>query len=377
MVNTSVLKEDIKKIKYMVEHSSSKSLKNYYNSILINLSDMLYELTDEVEEVRITKRDYIFMEKYTNNVGLCIKNIVTKDRYIKFIDELTRNSLKRLKQVNKTYNFECTINLEDAKDLIKDFICSYDISLYPIVNKALSDDHLFVLHNEYRLGEGYSYFNTYSGLPYIVIYAKEKLNIECLICLIHEIGHIIHFYTTYNRPKNYTKIATNNFIEVPSTTFENIFIDYLIKNNVELKNTQMVLNNNLHMLKEYLQFLRINNLIIDTVLNYDEIEVETLQHLLSSKGSCIDKDTICQCFNSIQLNYSYALGGLVAAYYLEQYSKDPEKTKKDFYDFSKCIGVTEDFYMLNNFGINFEKFKQCMYLKDIVDENQKHLQYKR
>ncbi|MBE6149236.1 MAG: hypothetical protein E7170_00755 [Firmicutes bacterium] len=376
-MNTITLKEDIKKIKYMAEHSSSKSLKNYYNSILINLADILYEITDEIEEIRITKRNEIFMEKYAFNTELNIRQTVRADEYVKLIDVLTHNSLKKLKPVNKKYKFKCTISLDDAKDIIKNFICYYDITLYPIVNKALSDEHLFVINDKYRLGDGYSYFNTYSKSPYIVIYIDGKLNIDCLICLIHEIGHIIHFYTTQNKPTNYTKIVANNFIEVPSTTLENLFIDYLMKNNIEIINTQKVLNNNLNMLKSYLKYLRVNNRIIDKVLNYDEIETKKLQQLLASKGTSMSENTICKCFSNLPLNYSYSLGGLIAAYYLEEYRKDPEKTNKNIYDFSKCIGIAEDFYMLNNFGINLEKLKQCMYLGNIVDENQKQLQYKR
>ena len=378
MFNTYTLEDDIKRLQYIAEHSSSKSLKSYYNRILIQLSSILYELTEEYPEIRITKRNMIFMEKYANNLEKVIKEQVSSKEYTDLVNTLTRNSLKRLKPIIGVYPFKTTINLSDAKDLIKDFICSYDISLYPIIEKALSDEHLFTINNISRIGRGYSYFNTYSRNPYIIVYTENnKLNMESLICLVHELGHVIHFYTTGNRPKNYDRILVDNFIETPSLTFEYFFIDYLIKNDIEFSDTQKILNNNLHMLKEYLQYLRVNNQIVDLIVDKDEYEEEELQQMLLSRGTALDIELIHDYFYKIQSNYEFSLGGLLAAYYYEQYRKDPEKTKKDFYDFSKCIGVTDNLDMINNFGINFEKFKQCMYLKDIVDENQKHLQYKR
>ena len=40
---------------------------------------------------------------------------------------------------------------------------------------------------------------------------------ESLICLVHELGHVIHFYTTGNRPKNYDRI-----IIIPLKQFVNV-----------------------------------------------------------------------------------------------------------------------------------------------------------
>lgn len=378
MFNTYTLEEDIKRLQYIAEHSSSKSLKSHYNRILLQLSSILFELTEESPEIRMTKRNMLFMEKYANNLGKQIIKQTSSKENIDLVNTLTKNSLKRLKPIIGVFLFNKTISLNDAKDLIKDFICSYDISLYPIIKEALSEEHLFTINNINRVGTGYSYYNTYDSHPYIVIYTKDnKLNMGSLICLVHELGHVIHFHTFGRGTKNSEKIVIDNFIETPSLTLEYFFIDYLLKNDIEFIDTQKILNNNLHMLKDYLTYVKINNRIVDLIVDKDEYDEKELQQKLSSRGTVLDIESIQEYFHNIQNNYTFSFSGLISLYYYNQYKKDPEKTKKDFYDFTKCIGIINDLDMLNKFGINFEKFKQCMYLKDIVDDNQKHLQYKR
>lgn len=377
-MKTGAIREDIKNLKYMIEHSSSKSLKNFYTIILLNLSDLLHELTDEAEEIKITARNTIFMLKYNYNINNQIIEQITRDEYKKMINELTKNAKRFLKLNDKTYYFDSYLSLKDAKDLLLSFVCQYDISLYPIVKKIIDEEHLFLIKDKTKNGDGYSFFNPYSNSSYTILYNdndENKLSFENLICLAHEIGHVIHFNKILTNPRNYAKVISSNFIEVPSTTFETLFIDYLLSNKIHIDETNMVLKNNLSLLKSYLYNLRITNLGIDLVTKSQEIIYEELEEFLLSKGIILDEDEIYSIFSKIPHNYSYSYGGIIAFYYLESFKNDPEKTKKSFNDFVNCIGIFDDFYMLSNFGIDKDKLIKCSFLKDIIQENQKQLKF--
>ena len=379
--NTNSLKKEINELKYMIEHTSSKSVKRHYSIIYLNLCDLLYEITDEVINTNFLDGNLRFIGKYIDNINKNFYNEISTDNYVKMINKLTKNTLNFLKPIHKYFYFDSNINLNDAKDLIIEFICNYDISLYPIVTKALNDEHLFIIYEKNEAGNGYTFFNTYSSSPYIVIFTnshEKKLSIENITCLMHEIGHVINFYMNLTNPKMFIKTTHNSFVETPSIIFEELFIEYLVKNKIEEENIQMIKHNNLYLLKQYSSYLRLNNFIINDIFECEEVDLDEIKEILLSKGINKDIDYLKYSFNDVLANYQYNYGHLISSYYLDLFNKDEETTKKYIKEFIKCIGITDDFYMLNHFGIDFDKFIQCDYLNDIVSNNQKQLShYKR
>jgi oligoendopeptidase F len=376
-INTNAIKNDIEKLKYIIEHSSSKSKKSYYKSILFNLDDILSEILNYEIDLNISDNDLLFMYKHIINQDNKLIKEISDKRYIDLIDKLTKNALNYLKPVKEEYYFNSHLTLNKAKEIIFDFIKSYNESLLPMITKALDDEHLFIVNNKEKSGEGFSVFNTFSSSPYIVIYNDNDnltLSLEVMTCIVHELGHIIHFYTTSNRPNLYSDVLINNFVEVPSTTFEYLFKHYLIKNKLS-NEIELAINNDLSIYKEYLKYLRTNNFIIDKIQLYNDIDIDTIKNMLLSKGINVSDNYIENCFNRIELNYQYSLGGLLAIYYSKLYEKDPEMTKYELDNFIKCIGIMDNIYMLSHFGIDLEHFISCDYLKEEVQRNKKQLEF--
>lgn len=197
-----------------------------------------------------------------------------------------------------------------------------------------------------------------------------------------------------------SKLTTQNYLT--SNLQKIINYDHINKNNINLSNnflTQLITKNYTTMikkltsttkknflkpspfyfnikpsfnLKDYLEFTRINNYVITELVQSGDFQYQTIQQLLSSKGIKKDLNYIYDSFNDIFSNYKYSYGVLLSHYYLELYQSDPELTKKHLQDFINCIGIADDYYMLNHFGINQEKFLNCNYLKTTVANNEKN-----
>ena len=96
-MNISTLKKDIDELKYMIEHSSSKSQKRYYTNILISLLYLLSDIEDTVVDYEPVGQKISFINKTAVQYQNLITEQVSECNYRKFINQLCCNSLKQLR----------------------------------------------------------------------------------------------------------------------------------------------------------------------------------------------------------------------------------------------------------------------------------------
>jgi len=370
-MNLDILKNDINDLYYKIEHSSSKSIKRYYTNILINLIDILNDIEGNFSEIHVSNIE--FLTKNIRQYQICQKNEVSSVEYRNFIEQLSKNSLRQLKPYQELVYTKENFSISHAKEMIYDFFNNFDYKLYPIIKNSLADEHLFILYNKQRNTDGYSYFNTYSNNPYIVVYRGDIFSIENIFCLVHEIGHIINFDYVKTNPSLYRKLIYSNLLEVSSTTFELLFSDYLISNKIAFEDTIKAVNNVFYQFKRYLEDLKIINKIVHEIPLSDEIDVYYFIDLLRKKGICIDEYFNYNMFNNILLSYGYVFGYSIAFNYLSKYKLDKEQTKSNIYEFMRNILSYDDLYMCNNFGLNLEEVKCATKVKSEVLEHQKQI----
>lgn len=372
MINTKKLEQEILELKNKIEHTPSKTERTYLNITLLRLNELLHSIKDVDVDTLLLGKDIMLLEKKSYMIRDNEDSHFIDDEYIKFIRKLCKNALKELSTNDDKCYFKPRISLNEAKDIIKDFINSYDYTLMPVVEKCLSDENLFIIYNK-NDDDGYSHFNPYTNTPYIVLHAKEeKLPVYTMVCLLHEIGHIIHFYKANNRPKLFNTVLYDSLLESPSMTFTMLFIDYLLKNKIYEKDSSKSFNNELQYLKRILEYLKVTNLIIKDIVFKNVVDMWEIEETLLSKGLIVESG-LEACIEQYPLNYEYGLGGLLSFYFLDKYRIDPEKTKKDFDSFINSIGTQNDSYMFTHFGISMNEFINCEYLKKAVEENNKRL----
>lgn len=226
-----LLKSDIEKLKYLVEHASSKSKKREYVIVL----ETLLALQDEIEN---TKTEYspsnisqYFIDKSHLNYQKQLVDKYSQKEYKDFISVLCKNCQAKTKLYYEELYCKDYIKFKDVKDIILDFFNTFDNKLYPLVKEMLTNDHLLIVNDHLMNGEGYSILNPFSNNSYIFMAIDNRFKVDNISCLVHELGHIISFQNFKSNPNAYKQSISNSFIEVPAFSFEFLFLDFLLKNN--------------------------------------------------------------------------------------------------------------------------------------------------
>lgn len=219
---------------------------------------------------------------------------------------------------------------------------------------------------------GYSINSRSLKKTYIVIFSdKNRISIEKLITIIHEIGHAL-----YNKTLNSKKMHSthNDFVETIPYFLEQVFIGYCTKNKIHAIDCLKAQKNDIIGLYNYLIDLKITNRFI-TKVNIRNLSLKlSLNDLTKIKDYDFSNDTLT--LKDCDKNYEYSYGLLLAFYYLNSYNQDPEKTKESIKQFMLNIGIYNDQYILNHFGIVYDDLLGCEFLKPIIIENQKQLSKK-
>ena len=184
-MSTITLKNDIQKLNYMIEHSSSKSKKRYYTNILVSLLYMLYDIENTNIEYEPKGQKISFINKPAVKYQESVIEQICESKYRTFINELASNGLKHLKSYQDIIFLNESFSINQVIELVLDFFNNYDKSLYPIVKESIDKDHLFIVLDKEKNTDGFSMLNTFSNNPYIVLYSTNELTLEHIHCLVH------------------------------------------------------------------------------------------------------------------------------------------------------------------------------------------------
>lgn len=375
--NNTIIFKEIEKLNYAIEHVSSKSKKR---ELIISLNSIV-ELCNEVNNTEyscncINAENLNFVLKEIHNILFEHYKTVSTDAYINNINILCNNSLDKLENYNHPLHINPKFNLNDSKGLIIDFFNSFDKSLEKYIIEMI-DKYTFAVINKKEDSSGYIIQNIRSKNNYILIRVSDnkKLSVENLSCLVHELGHAVHFKAIIDRHNLCSNVIYNNFIEFPSSIFELFFLKYLKSNKINIMDTEKTMYNYLNYIKKYIECLNFTNSIIKYISPDTEYNIEDINKILIDNNLefSLNVDQMYNSLNDIQGNYFYSINGLLSYYFYEKYILDKETVKKDIYNIIKCIGVEPDSYMFNYLGINLDEFLKCEYLDNTINENLKTL----
>lgn len=351
------IESEINELIYLLNKTDNEEEKTKIHFSLIMLLEVFneYSYVYSSEYYKYKKTSYNVLQYVRKTVLEQLSQTYDED-YKNMIIKLTENCKPLLENFNHyKSSLTTTFTIDEAKILILDFFSSYDKSLIPIIKKALSEENLFIktdpiLGFSHKPKTGFFSYNPYSKTPYIYVNnGGKEINLNTICTIVHELGHVINAYLNYQ----FAKTNSNNLGEVPSCTFDSLFLLYLLDNNILTDDTEAQINSNI-------QYTLFN---IESLIKSNERKI-SLQKLGFSSLNSLDNDP-----------YKYSYGHLLSYYYLNLYKRDPEKTKYYIYQFIKNIGLRDDLHMLNNFGITQDEFTSCQSLKEEIKRNQKRLQF--
>ncbi len=100
--------------------------------------------------------------------------------------------------------------------------------------------------------DAHTIYNPLQKIPNIFLPMKE-LDIEGLIALVHELGHVVDEQELCNRSTNYNYIYSSFYQEVVSYHYEQKFLEFLIENDIYPKEAKIEVLNSLDFLCENLK----------------------------------------------------------------------------------------------------------------------------
>ena len=334
------MKDKIEKVKDLLEREHNI----YKRYLLSNMYMTFYEFLSEKEkhdEEKYLKKDYL--SGSTSYFYDFLKN--DSELFISFADKVEdrfeRVSFRnyQLFSINKV-NFKevreiVSLILDDMNIFNKDKLYNFD----KINFKDLSDYNGMCL-NTFGIFDDNIFLN--NNIDKFVTFVRT---------LVHEIGH--SYENIFMQPMSIVQQLDRYdhcFIEVMSTFFERVALDYLIRNHIYLDDANRELNNYYYLLDDRLLFLKeiSSSPFLDDFI-YDEFDI-----ICERESFCDDvfdkNDVVLYSVNYNEyINYGY--GTLLGEYFFDIYCKDKKEALKKLRNFVAKQGIFDEREMFNS--INF------------------------
>ena len=299
--------------------------------------------------------------------------IVNKSFHNSFMGEVLSGVEENFLDVEET-DLSPTTNLSESEyyDIFFQFMKS--IKLEELFDKFIEERKIYSTSLEYNQGNlGFTLYNPITNDSDIFI--KEfEYNIHSMFTLAHEFGHVYdltHFGDDVSKYNDY--FYKSFFGEALSKTFERLFLDYMLKNNIlvdESKDKLFELNliNHDYVLGSYMLSLLPDKYIANE--SYTRLTKDKFIDLV--KKYFISEESIKEyVYNSVSFDigedFTYAYGDILSMFIREEINKFglSNGMLDDFFR-NRCELFNEDFLRGWGMGpVNYVKLhdKQLQYLK--------------
>lgn len=276
---------------------------------------------------------YKLIEKYAVDIdqhSRIAKNVIS-----------TFNNLHFIRRKPRLQN----LSERDIIDLIREFLNSYDSNLDKIF-MDIKDKMI----NQSNKKDSENFTASINVLPKSYITLETNHTIEGASTIIHELGHAYYNKIFENISyKQQVKSYEDYFYEAFSMFLENLFVKFLLENNIR--------TNEAH----YIQ-----NIFFDNLWEFFFI-IKVLKPMI--KTQYIDDEEI----NLICSALIYGYGGIVALELLDKYNQDSELTKYNIRRFILSQGILEDQDLLDVVGITYSDLESCKVLKKNLKEHNRNI----
>ena len=386
-IDKKLLTKELEKIKY--ELSRKQSLKGFENEIN-NIDDyeqlllFMGEIPKERFDSLMTTSKQMRSAKKSRKIAINeICDFINQNSEI--IQKGFNNFEQMLSKDNTfqmapTYNLK-KINLKLLRELLFEYYSQYGDNIYKIIKKYMDEKRVYY-GNLFEPGIGGTYLSskiTKSG--YINIEEYEKMTMITLAMLVHELGHAIDAETLEFPQSKNINIVSDLLLEVPSIHFEMGFIDFLIKNNIYIKDAHAILQLRYdecsYLMKSFDKFCGLEHFYI----NESGYVTDEYGTFIDEKGEKIEMLESCEddgC-DDIELplpmdmptTLKYGLGTYIASQTNELASQDRKAYVKDFLNFTTQRKESSFIESLERLGISEEQFTSASIIKPRIEQELK------
>lgn len=349
---------------------------------IMAISNYIYLLNDSIGLVSPTiesitnKIDYLdgktnekMDKKYFTHEGKMIRNYLSqKEFHENFFERLYKKTSHLISSVeDDEYSGITTLTEEEYYNIFFEFMNKLGLAKY--FDKYVKGKRIYKTKDSYENTLGFTLFNPLTKDSAIFI-GDLEYDIFSMFTLAHEFGHIYDLNNFDEDIKTYNEYFYQSFNgETISKTFERLFVDFLIENNILVDEAKDQMFDMINYNYEYILASYIISLIPDILLvddSYLELSPTKLYKLVEryfSKKNHVRK-FINKCSDfELKETYTYAYGDVYSLFLRDRIKQDNYSldSLKEFFEFRSELFNPE---MLEKLRIDSKGYVK-LYKKDI------------
>lgn len=349
----------------------------------IALSNYIYCLLDSIKIVSNEEIDPILKDIYGNYKNITLFNkkidghldkvlrnfVISKDFHKDFFEKMFRKTTKRIKFLEEDeYSGITTLSEGDFYNIFFEFMSKLGLSKY--FDKFVKDHRIYNTNVQFDINTfGYTLFNPISKDSDIFIEGLEY-DIFSMYILAHEFGHVYDLNHFNNNIADYNKYVYESFNgEAISKTFERLFIDFLLDNNILVDEAKDQLFDMINYNYEYIVSSYIISLLPDILLidgSYQDLSRTKIYKLVErnfKEKNSIRKFINKSCNFDVSETFTYSYGDIYSIFLKEMVKNNDYKLDvlEEIFEYRNSLFKEE---MLNKFNITPDNYVK-LYEKDI------------
>lgn len=289
--------------------------------------NMYYENMRMVKQNRDIKKDYKKILEILPGYESLSKNVS---------DEFAKSNIEYYKK------YFPKMSEKEFFDILRSFLASYSTDLEKEFELTLKRIYRSNLKEE---DNNFIYY--IPSLDQSHVFTEASNDVDGLLVTLHELGHS-YMYKRFQTKSN-CELYDSYYKEAFPMFLEMAFIDYLVKCNLRLKDTQTFLNDRLY-------FIR------DTFQMFD---------LLKEEVTMYPKSVMIREIGDIKELMLYGGSGVISLEIAEQYEDNPHEIRKDISNFILAESNYNNKDTLGNLGMTFEDIIECRALKKRINSIKK------
>ncbi len=349
---------------------------------IMAISNYIYLLNDSIGLVSPTiesitnKIDYLdgktnekMDKKYFTHEGKMIRNYLSqKEFHENFFERLYKKTSHLISSVeDDEYSGITTLTEEEYYNIFFEFMNKLGLAKY--FDKYVKGKRIYKTKDSYENTLGFTLFNPLTKDSDIFI-GDLEYDIFSMFTLAHEFGHIYDLNNFDEDIETYNEYFYQSFNgETISKTFERLFVDFLIENNIlvdEAKDQMfdMINYNYEYILSSYILSLIPDILLIDnSYLELSPTRIYKLVEKYFNKKKYVRKFLNKCCDLELKETYTYSYGDVYSLFLKDRIKQDDYNldSLKEFFEFRSKIF---DPSMLDRLNINTKSYVK-LYKKDI------------
>ena len=240
--DTSELRKELLMAEKLLKETPDPEVRFAMVDYISNLKDLIYHGNNRIisypssylqsaeHELECDKLNRYFLDDYLRNKALF------RDYLFKILTEKENN--------NHEYNGNDVPAIEysskEFSEILYDFLKS--IGLEKIFDRMIRNGVIYAIENDEIESDGLILYNPINGNANIFI-RRFKYTLEYMFTLIHELGHFFDLGLLGKNPKFSNYYSYVSFMtEVISNLFTKLFLDFAIRNNLEIGTIKKILD---------------------------------------------------------------------------------------------------------------------------------------